>query len=512
MLSWDIILPPPNLGGGKMDKTLKTLERVAGDDSALEHSEEVQERVLINILRKNRKTLIGKKYSFEKINSVNTYTERVPVAEYKDFKAYIEKMKDGEPNILLAEDFPRWAQTSGTLSSPKLYPFSAEMAFHFGKTLSKIILSCIEEEPERRKILLGKMFMVVADVVTRFCAGKPVGYISGIVSHDVQKIEGMQHLFTPPCEVLAMENWEPRWFEMARCASRENVTMTCSTPPILLSYFKKVTGEYSKALNLPEELTGIWPNLTLITGAGVRMSLYEKQYQKVVGDHVCCREFYCATEGFFAYQRDAEGGLVPILDHIFYEFIPAEEWNHESRGHDFTRIPYSQVKCNEDYILVVTTPSGLYSYVVGDVVRFVKKDRLIWVGRIGWESNVAGEKLNAMHMSMLRSSVENTLGVEIVNQVAAVREDPLRYVFAFEFEGDTDINELIEAVDKSLREANSVYDWLREKNVLKCPDIVKLEKGAFERYFRWKQAENKSLGQVKPPLFASSNLIDELKK
>ncbi len=499
-------------------KRLKTLENLAGDDSALEHPDEVQEEVLLGILRRNRDTLFARQYSLDEVDSVDAYRKKMPIMMYSDFKPYIEKMKSGMSHVLLAEDFPRWAQTSGTLSSPKLYPFPAEMAEYFGQTLAKIILGCIEEEPDRARILLGKMLMVVADVVTRHIAGKPVGYISGIVSHDVQCIAGTDNMFTPPCDILAMESWEARWLEMARTASRENVTMSCSTPPILLSYFKRISNEYSDALDLPREIIEIWPDFTLITGAGVKMSLYERQYQNIVGDHVCCREFYCATEGFFAYQKDRTGGLIPILDHIFYEFIPLEEWNTclqeggDYRTYEFTRLPYGQVECNRDYVFVVTTPTGLYSYVIGDIVKFVNPDRIAWVGRIGWESSVAGEKLNEMHMSMLRQSVESTLGVEITNQIAAVREDPLRYVFAFEFDGAMDVNEAIDAVDKSLRETNSIYDRLRKMNILKRPDIVALQSGAFDRYFQWKQKQTGSLGQVKPPVFASSELMDELAK
>lgn len=499
-------------------KLLRVLERLAGDDSTLENAEEVQEQVLLRIVKRSRNTCFAKDNSFENINSSTQYINQVPVGKYDDFKPYIELMRKGVSNVLLAEDFPRWAQTSGTLSSPKLYPFPAEMAEYFGQTLAKIILSCIEEEPKRAKILLGKMFMVVADVVTSYIAGKPVGYISGIVSHDVQRIQGVDAMFTPPCEILAQESWEARWLEMIRCASGQNVTMTCSTPPILLSYFKRVANEYSSVLNLPEDITEIWPNLLLITGAGVKMSLYEKQYQQLLGDQVCCREFYCATEGFFAYQKDSAEGLVPLLDHIFYEFIPLEEWNtcmekgEDYRTFEFTRLPYWQVSCNRDYVIMITTPSGLYSYVIGDIIRFIAPHRMIWVGRVGWESNVAGEKFNEMHMSMLRQNVETTLGVEICNQMATVKDDPLRYVFAFEFEENVDVNEVINTVDKSLRDVNSIYDRLRKMNILKQPDIVALQSGAFDRYFQLKQKKTGSLGQVKPPVFASSDLVEELTK
>ncbi len=497
------------------EKVLQRLETLAGDDRALDHPEEVQEGVLLSILKRNKNTLFAKDYSFSEIGSAADYTRTMPVLKYSDFEPYINLMKSKTRQVLLAENFPRWAQTSGTLASPKIYPIPAQMAEYFGQTLAKIIVSCIEEAGTK-EILQGKMLMMVADVVIDFIAGKPVGYISGIVSHDVQKLEGVQHLFTPPCNVLAMRNLKDRWLEMARCASQENVTMACSTPPILLSYLRKITDEYSPLLGIPDNICALWPNLTLITGSGVRMALYENQYRKLLGDHVLCREFYCATEGFFAYQQDEEGGMIPILDHIFYEFIPLREWKKvkdqkDYRTYEFTRLPYAQCKCNEDYVMLITTPGGLYSYVIGDIIRFVRPNRMVWVGRIGWESNVAGEKLTEMHISLMRKAVEDTVGVEILNNVTAVRYNPLQYVFAFEFTEDVNVDEVLVHVEKSLREINPLYDHLRRTDVLQKPDIVKLNPGTYDCYMELRKKKTGSLGQVKLPPFVSLELIDELK-
>ncbi len=492
------------------NRLLKNLERLAGDGRASDHPEEVQEKVLLNILKKNRTTVFAQEHSLDEVDSVDAYLKRMPITEYSDYEPYIEQMKSA-PNILLSRDFPRWVKTSGTLKSPKVYPLPAEMIEHFGQILAKTIVSFLEEEPVSQ-MLLGKMLMVVADVVIGYLAGKPVGYISGIVSHDVQKIEGIQEMFTPSCEVLAMENWEARWLEMTRCCSRENVTMTCSTPPVLLSYLRRIADEYSSLLNLPKDIAKIWPNLVLITGSGIEMAPYEDQYKQLVGDYVCCREFYCATEGFFAYQKDEKKGLVPILDHIFYEFIPLKEWNAaegDYKACEFTRLTYPQIHTNEDYIMAITTPAGLYSYVLGDIVRFPNPDRIICVSRIGWESNATGERLSKMHISAMRKNVEDVLGIEISNLVAAVKEDPLRYVFACEFKGTTDVSEVLETMDRSLREINSQYDWLRERDMLAYPEIAILEPGAFDRYVL--NQRKPSLGQVKPPVFVNPKFIDQLK-
>lgn len=503
-----------------MYETLKdTLNRLAGDDSVLEHPAETQEKTLFRILKKNTNTLFSKKYSLNEICSVDAYINQMPIAKYDDFRPYIESMKQQHDDVLIAGDFPRWIRTSGTSSSqPKLYPFTREGVESAGQILSKLILSVPDDESEERVLLSGKMLMVVADVITEYIQGKPVGYISGVAAHDIQDLEGLQDLVSPPQHILAMQEWETRWLEMARHASTEQITMSVSTPPILLSYFKKITSDYQPELDTPEDIRELWPNIMLIAGAGVKMSLYEKKFREVLGDQVCCREFYCASEGFFAYQKDEKEGLTPVLEYVFYEFIPLEEWKSVLlRGEDyrtcqFTRLTYDQVSYNTDYIIVVTTPSGLYSYVIGDIVRFVARDRLIWVGRADLESNVAGEKMNEMHMSMLKKSIETTLGVEIANHVASVQEEPLRYIFAFEFEEEIEFDELVDAVDRSVREMNPIYDWLREKNVLHIPDIVTLQKGTFERYFRWKQEQSGSQGQIKPPVFVNPELIEKMKQ
>lgn len=503
-----------------MYETLKrSLKNLAGDDSVLEYPAEMQEKALMRILKRNAHTLFSKTHSLNEIKSVEEYCNRMPISKYEDVKPYIEMMKQQQQNVLVADDFPRWVRTSGTSSSqPKLYPFTQESIESAGQILSKLILSVPENESEERILLSGRMLMVVADVITGYVQGKPVGYISGVAAHDIQDLEGLGEVISPPQHILAMEEWESRWIEMARHAVKESMTMSVSTPPILLSYLKKITSDYRPLLNTPTDIREVWPDMMLIAGAGVKMSLYEKKFREVLGEQVRCREFYCASEGFFAYQKDDIEGLTPVLDYIFYEFIPLEEWRsallegEDYRTYQFTRLTYDQIRLNTDYIIVVTTPSGLYSYVIGDIIRFTGPDRLIWVGRADLESNIAGEKMNEMHMSMLKQTIETTLGVEIANHVASIQEDPLRYVFAFEFEGNIEFNELVDAVDTSVREINPIYNWLREKNVLKVPDIVTLQKGTFERYFRWKQEKTGSQGQVKPPVFVNAELIEKLKQ
>ena len=62
--------------------------------------EQVQRRVLSEILEQAKDTEIGQKYHFSEINGVEDFTRRVPLSSWDDYEAYTERMKNGEGNIL----------------------------------------------------------------------------------------------------------------------------------------------------------------------------------------------------------------------------------------------------------------------------------------------------------------------------------------------------------------------------------------------------------------------------
>jgi len=91
-------------------------------------------------------------------------------------------------------------------------------------------------------------------------------------------------------------------------------------------------------------------------------------------------------------QTEASGGLTLMLDYgIFYEFVPVEDLSSESPR----RHTVADVELNRSYALVMSTPGGLWSYVLGDTVRFTRRDplRLVITGRTRHYVNACGENV-----------------------------------------------------------------------------------------------------------------------
>ena len=80
-----------------------------------ERGYEINEALLMRILRDNSDTEYGRKYGFSEIASVEEYQKRVPVIVYDNIAEYIERMSNGEQNILTVYPFNHLNTTSATM-------------------------------------------------------------------------------------------------------------------------------------------------------------------------------------------------------------------------------------------------------------------------------------------------------------------------------------------------------------------------------------------------------------
>ena len=56
--------------------------------------------LLMKILQNNRNTEYGRAHHFGDITTVEEFRKQVPISGYEDFAPYIERMKNGEENLL----------------------------------------------------------------------------------------------------------------------------------------------------------------------------------------------------------------------------------------------------------------------------------------------------------------------------------------------------------------------------------------------------------------------------
>lgn len=225
------------------------------------------------------------------------------------------------------------------------------------------------------------------------------------------------------------------------------------------------------------------------------------------------REIYAASEGFFAIADRGYGeGMRLIVDNgIFFEFVPLEEYGRV----DAQRFWLGTVEANVDYVLLVTTCAGLWSNVVGDIVRFVDlvQFRVLFAGRLSQTLSMFGEKVL---MEEIESVLANVMQRHSANLndfciSSQFEQDKGRHTYALELSDANDIGSLhhiADEIDRALQSDNSGYATRRENNVgMLAPEVVFVEPGTFAA---WMVEKGRAGGQYKVPRTADPAIIKDL--
>ena len=73
------------------------------------------------------KTTWGVQHGYDSIYSIEDYQQRVPIRSYDDFKPYIDRLREGEQNLVWPSEIKWFAKSSGTTSDKsKFIPVSNE--------------------------------------------------------------------------------------------------------------------------------------------------------------------------------------------------------------------------------------------------------------------------------------------------------------------------------------------------------------------------------------------------
>ena len=87
---------------------------------------DAQKKVFIQIVRQARDTNFGKDHAFSEINNYEDFKKKVPIADYEELRPYIDRVVNGEENVLWPGKPLYLAKTSGTTSGVKYIPISRE--------------------------------------------------------------------------------------------------------------------------------------------------------------------------------------------------------------------------------------------------------------------------------------------------------------------------------------------------------------------------------------------------
>ena len=122
---------------------------------------DAQREVLQDLVTSAQYTEFGRKYNFSNLFTVRHFKEAVPIHEYNDLKPYIERMMQGEQNILWNTPVYWFAKSSGTTSEKsKFIPISDESLEDGHFKASKDVLTMYYQFNPDSELLTGKGLVI----------------------------------------------------------------------------------------------------------------------------------------------------------------------------------------------------------------------------------------------------------------------------------------------------------------------------------------------------------------
>src|SRR5690554_4860096 len=353
------------------------------------YPENLQLETLHSLLRSARNTWWGKKYNYAEIHSIESFQQSVPLQAYDEVKPYIERLRDGETDLLWPGDVKWFAKSSGTTSDKSKFILVTKNALedcHL-RGPKDVFALYIRNYPET-KVLKGKTLTLGGSHrINNFSNNSYYGDLSAILIENVPFWTDL--IRTPPSEIALIAEFEEKLEHILDITLDQNVTCLAGVPSWFLVLLKRVLEKTGKS-NILE----VWPNLEVFTHGGINFEPYREQYKKIIpSDNMHYMETYNASEGFFAIQDDpSRSDMLLMLDYgVYYEFIPMEEFGKVNPP----ALTLNEVELGENYAMVISTNAGLWRYIIGDTVKFTSKKpyRIKITGRTKHFINAFGEEV-----------------------------------------------------------------------------------------------------------------------
>ena len=440
----------------------------------LNGGEALQRAVLEHLVHSAKDTEYGRNHAFNGIKGYDDFIANVPVNTYEELKGDIDRMRQGEADILWPGRVKWYAKSSGTTNDKsKFIPVSNEglQKIHYAGGRDSVALY----------------------------------HLSAILIENINPLVNLVRV--PKKQTALLSDFEIKREKIAREAMTKNVTNISGVPSWMLS-----------VLTCMMELTGkthleeVWPNIEVFFHGGVAFTPYRKQYEQLItSPNMHYMETYNASEGFFGIQDDpADKAMLLMLDYgVFYEFIPMD-------GGD--PVPLWGVETGKNYAMVISTSCGLWRYEIGDTVQFTSTNpyKFIISGRTKHFINAFGEELIVDNAEQgLAYACEQT-GAEVSEYTAAPvfmdANAKCRHQWLIEFaKRPQDLQQFADLLDKRLQEINSDYEAKRYKNITLQPlEIVEARQNLFND---WLKQRGKLGGQHKVPRLSNSrDIIEQLLK
>ncbi len=533
---------------------LLTSRRAAQDfHHAARHVEQTQSQLLQNYLARNRDTLYLHTHVDRYTGKQGDTHHQLPITTYEDYLPYIERIANGEPNILTRDPIQLFELSSGSTSASKMIPYTRTLKSEFGRGLSIWITDLYTHHADLARGAAYWSISPLTDGPRRTPSGIPIGFeedsaylgplgaliesalaVPNLVKHirDVDSFRYVTLLFLLRCEDLRLISvWNPTfltlllkplpawWGSLLRDLANNTITPPAPLDPVIhQSLLKKFSPNPTYALRNTQlatrlsdhptirlsDYTSIWPHLKLIScWADGASAPYAHELQQQFPNVILQPKGLLATEAFVSFPLVGyEGGALAVTSHYF-EFL-TDSGN--------IRLAH-QLECGKTYSVVVTTGGGLYRYQLNDLVEvtgfYAQVPLLKFIGKADRVSDYFGEKLNEQFVAnVLTQLFEKYHLTPTFYMLAPDDTPPFHYTLYLElpqlpnYETTKLCNSLTTDLGLALRE-NFHYDYCRRLGQLAETQAILVTRGA-EKYIRACQSRGQKLGDIKPSVLQKS--------
>lgn len=510
---------------------------------ALDNPAETQARLLGRILERHRGTAFGADHGFSSVRTPIDYQKALPIAGYDRLAPYIERMRQGEPNTLIADARVfMFALTSGTTATRKFIPVNESYLQSYRRGWNMWGLTAFQKHT---KVPLTPILQLSGDWQEEFTpGGVPCGAVTGLTA--TMQRWFIRRLYCIPAAAGKVKDPFAKQYLALRMGMAREVGMILSANPSTLVNLARFgdankesilrdmrDGTLDPALEVPglvrqamgkairvkhparvrqlEKIihdTGTllprdyWPEWTLLGNwTGGSMGPYLRQYPAFYGAKPVRDVGLIASEGRMTIPLEdgTPSGVLDIVSHYF-EFVPVDEMDNPSAR---VLLPH-ELEQGQDYFILLTTDYGLYRYDIRDVVRctgFMGKTPLLeFLNKGAYFSSMTGEKLSEHHVTRSIDKVLQELGVTVATySVAPVWDDRLPgyglYVERGSFPNPEVAGKCCARLEELLCRNNVEYEAKRSSARLAPLRLVWLKPGAWQAWDRERLAKTRGAAE-----------------
>jgi hypothetical protein len=479
-------------------------------EETIKNAAEIQLDVLDRLINDAKYTEWGVQHQFKNIENYNDFKNRFPIQDYETLKPFIERIMQGESDILWPGEITWFAKSSGTTNDKsKFIPVSFETLEECHFQGGKDILSFYCQNVPETEVFEGKGLLIGGShKINSLNENSFYGDLSAVLMNNMPTWANLMK--TPNKSIALMDDWELKLDKMAEQIINENVTSISGVPTWTMVLIEKLL-----AMRNTQNISDIWPNLQLYIHGGVSFTPYREPFKKLItSSNMRYLETYNASEGFFGMQNDlSDENLMLMPDYgIFYEFVKVSDLE---QSYPPTYL-LGEVEKGVNYAVVISNNSGLWRYKLGDTIVFNSTNPFKFkiTGRTKLFINAFGEEVVIENAEKAIAYACSETQCKVRDYTAAPvfldERNEAGHEWLIEFEVEpANLQQFAEALDHKLKEINSDYEAKRHKDIaLKAPKIKSMPINTF---YNWLKQKGKLGGQNKVPRLSNDRkIVDDI--